>query len=305
MKLKKFCMFFALLAAILLPCSLSSARERAAYVSPDSYAVAQDQVEIKMLNVGQGDSILVRTAEQTVLIDTSDVDERDKLESELQKAGVEKLDKVILTHHHADHIGGMDVLFGDGYPIGAIYDNGMPSTSRLYRNYMKEAQADGIEHYALASGDVLDFGDGAVFEVLSPEAATVQAGQGRSYKHDPNNESVVGRLVYGNFTMLFTGDAERQTEASILRNYSADAVESNVLKSPHHGSSTSSTMPYLKAVRPDVCLISCGINNDYGHPHQETLQKYQQIGADVFVTAQNGTITVDTDGSEYTVTTEY
>ena len=100
-----------------------------------------------MLNVGQGDSILIRTPEQTVLIDTSDVDERDKLKRELDKAGVKKIDKVILTHPHADHIGGMDVLLKD-YQVGAVYDNGMPSTSKLYLSYRKALKAKNISYQA-------------------------------------------------------------------------------------------------------------------------------------------------------------
>ena len=100
-----------------------------------SAAVPQGSVSIKMLDVGQGDAILIQTAEQTVLIDTSDVDERDKLRAQLARAGVKKIDKVILTHPHADHIGGMEVLLEGGYEIGAIYDNGMPSTSKLYISF--------------------------------------------------------------------------------------------------------------------------------------------------------------------------
>lgn len=102
--------------------SSSSASSGAAKSS--ATATAGKDVTIKMLNVGQGDSILIQTAEQTVLIDTSDVDERDKFKRELDKAGVKKIDKVILTHPHADHIGGMDVLLKD-YQVGTVYDNGM------------------------------------------------------------------------------------------------------------------------------------------------------------------------------------
>ncbi len=268
--------------------------------SASSSQAANGGLTIQMLNVGQGDSILVKTAEQTVLIDTSDVDERDKLRKELQKAGVKKIDKVILTHPHADHIGGMAVLFDDNYEIGAIYDNGMPSTSRLYLDYVKKAKEKKIEHKGLKEGDVLDFGGGVKFEVLSPTASLVKKGQDKGYKHDPNNESVVGRLVFGQFTMLFTGDAEKETEASILQTHKDD-VKSIVLKAPHHGSHTSSSDAYLKAVQPKVCLISCGQGNDYGHPHKETLDKYKRLAAKILETDKNGTITITTDGKTYDV----
>ena len=92
---------------------------------------AQGEITVKVLNIGQGDSILIQTGEKNILVDTSDVDERDKLRKELKKANVKKIDTVILTHPHADHIGGMDVLL-DEYTVGMVYDNGMPSTSKLY-----------------------------------------------------------------------------------------------------------------------------------------------------------------------------
>lgn len=266
-------------------------------------SVPQGTISIKMLDVGQGDAILIQTQEQTVLIDTSDVDERDKLRAQLAKAGVKKIDKVILTHPHADHIGGMEVLLDGSYEIGSIYDNGMPSTSKLYLSYMKKAKARGIPHHALKAGDVLDFGGGAQFKVLSPEESFVQKGQQKGYKHDPNNESVVGRLTFGQFAMLFTGDAEKEAEASIAARYGSE-LKSQVLKAPHHGSKTSSSAAYLRLVQPETCVISCGAGNDYGHPHKETLKKYAAIHAKTYETDKNGTITITSDGKSYEVKEE-
>ena len=266
-------------------------------------SVPQGTISIKMLDVGQGDAILIQTQEQTVLIDTSDVDERDKLRAQLAKAGVKKIDKVILTHPHADHIGGMEVLLDGSYEIGSIYDNGMPSTSKLYLSYMKKAKARGIPHHALKAGDVLDFGGGAQFKVLSPEESLVQKGQQKGYKHDPNNESVVGRLTFGQFAMLFTGDAEKEAEASIAVRYGSE-LKSQVLKAPHHGSKTSSSAAYLRLVQPETCVISCGAGNDYGHPHKETLKKYAAIHAKTYETDKNGTITITSDGKSYEVKEE-
>ena len=266
-------------------------------------SVPQGTISIKMLDVGQGDAILIQTQEQTGLIDTSDVDERDKLRAQLAKAGVKKIDKVILTHPHADHIGGMEVLLDGSYEIGSIYDNGMPSTSKLYLSYMKKAKARGIPHHALKAGDVLDFGGGAQFKVLSPEESLVQKGQQKGYKHDPNNESVVGRLTFGQFAMLFTGDAEKEAEASIAARYGSE-LKSQVLKAPHHGSKTSSSAAYLRLVQPETCVISCGAGNDYGHPHKETLKKYAAIHAKTYETDKNGTITITSDGKSYEVKEE-
>ena len=168
---------------------------------------------------------------------------------------------------------------------------------------MKKAKARGIPHHALKAGDVLDFGGGAQFKVLSPEESLVQKGQQKGYKHDPNNESVVGRLTFGQFAMLFTGDAEKEAEASIAARYGSE-LKSQVLKAPHHGSKTSSSAAYLRLVQPETCVISCGAGNDYGHPHKETLKKYAAIHAKTYETDKNGTITITSDGKSYEVKEE-
>ena len=270
--------------------------------SDASQHAAQGEITVKVLNIGQGDSILIQTGEKTVLVDTSDVDERDKLRAELKKADVKKIDTIILTHPHADHIGGMDVLL-DEYTVGMVYDNGMPSTSKIYLGYVKKLKEKKIERKGLVAGDRVDLGGGAVFEVLGPSAELVKEGSVKGYKHDPNNESVVGRLVFGNFSMMLTGDAEKKEEQAILATYSA-AVKSTVLKAGHHGSKTSSSADFLRAVQPEAALISCGVNNDYGHPHKETMKKYHALKIPIYVTAENGTITVTSDGKTYKIVPE-
>lgn len=250
----------------------------------------------------RGDAILIQSGGHNVLIDTGDLDEREKLRAELSKAAVKKIDAVILTHPHADHIGGMAMLL-DEYSVGKVYDNGMPSTSRIYLGYMKQLKEKHIERRGLAAGDRVDLGGGAVFEVLGPSAELVQAGSVKGYKHDPNNESVVGRLVFGSFTMMFTGDAEKKEEQAILA-AAGDRVQSKVLKAGHHGSKTSSSADFLRAVQPKAALISCGVNNDYGHPHKETMKKYHALKLDIYTTAENGTITVTSDGKDWHISAE-
>ena len=263
---------------------------------------ADGTITVKVLNIGQGDSILIQTGEKTVLVDTSDVDERDKLRAELKKADVKKIDTIILTHPHADHIGGMDVLL-DEYTVGMVYDNGMPSTSKLYLGYVKKLKEKKIERKGLVAGDRVDLGGGAVFEVLGPSAELVKEGSVKGYKHDPNNESVVGRLVFGDFSMMLTGDAEKKEEKEILASGGAQ-IKSTILKSGHHGSKTSSSADFLRAVQPEAALISCGVNNDYGHPHKETMKKYHALNIPIYVTAENGTITVTSDGKTYKIVPE-
>ena len=286
---------------------------------------AQDvkgDLKISMLNVGQGDAILIQTGKQTVLIDTSDTDERELLVKELEKLSVTKIDKLILTHPHADHIGSAKVLINpskkelttnpylEKISVAEVYDNGIASTSPLYKSYMKAIDAKGITHQSLKVGDTLDFGNSVKFNVLYPTPELVSAVNG-GQKSDPNNESVVGKLTYKKFSMMFTGDAEKEVEAALLANNKTKDLKCDVLKSGHHGSYTASTKDFVAAVNPSYVLISCGPDeerrNTYGHPHLEPLENYLAQGIDaenIFCTRWNGTITITSDGKSFSVQPE-
>lgn len=271
-------------------------------------------LKITMLNVGQGDAFLVQTTKQNILIDTSDQDERTKLVNELDKAGVTTFDKIILTHPHADHIGGIEKILKDKkYTVKEVYDNGIVSTNKLYLNYMKEIKEQNIKHGTLKVGDVLDFGDGVKFNVLYPTKDMVDAVNSGAQKTDPNNESVVGRLVYKNFSVMFTGDAEKPVESNIWADNDAKNLRCNILKAGHHGSYTASTENFLKTVKPEYVLISAGEpsekrgGNTYGHPHLEPLQNYLAEGIpakNIFWTWKNGTVVIVSDGKDFSVTPE-
>ena len=267
-----------------------------------------------MLNVGQGDAFLIQTKTQNILIDTSDIDERTKLVAELDKAGVTTFDKIILTHPHADHIGGLEKILKDKkYTVKEVYDNGVASTSKLYLNYLKEIKSQKIKHTALKAGDVLDFGGGVTFNVLYPTKTLVEAVNSGKQKTDPNNESVVGRLVYKKFSIMFTGDAEKPVESNIWADNDAKNLRSTILKSGHHGSYTASTENFLNVVKPEYVLISAGEpsekrgGNTYGHPHVEPLENYLAEGIpskNIFWTWKNGTVVIVSDGKNYSVTPE-
>lgn len=271
-------------------------------------------LKITMLNVGQGDAFLVQTKSQNILIDTSDIDERSKLVEELDKAGVTTFDKIILTHPHADHIGGIEKILKDSkYTVKEVCDNGIASTNKLYINYMKELKSQKIKHTSLKVGDVLDFGDGVTFNVLYPTKELVDAVNNGKQKTDPNNESVVGRLVYKKFSIMFTGDAEKIVESNIWADNDAKNIQCNILKAGHHGSYTASTENFLKTVNPTYVLISAGEptdkrgGNTYGHPHKEPLENYLAQGIkseNIFWTWKNGTVVIESNGKNFSVTPE-
>lgn len=269
-----------------------------------SSAQAAGKVTIKMLDVGQGDAVLIRTAEQTVLIDTSDVDEKQKLRDALKKENVKVVDKLIITHPHADHMGGAALVMNE-CEVKAVYDNGQTATTKLYRDYLKTIKSKGIAYKALRDGDRLDFGGGVSFEVLSPtEDMVKEGGHDEKGKVNLNLNSIVGRLVFGDFSMMFTGDAETPSEQGIMKRHAPKELKSTLLKSGHHGSKTSSSDKFLKAVQPEAALISCGKGNEYHHPHPSTRKKYAKHKIDFYRTDVNGMITVESDGHSYTLNVE-
>ena len=280
-------------------------------------------LKISMLNVGQGDAILIQTGKQTILVDTSDTDERNFLIKELEKLSVTKIDKLILTHPHSDHIGSAKVLINpskkeintnpylEKISVAEVFDNGIASTSPLYKSYIKAADAKGIAHHALKVGDTLDFGGGVKFTVLYPTADIVNAVNDGKEKSDPNNESIVGKLTYKKFSMMFTGDAEKKVESELWADNSEKVLKCDVLKAGHHGSYTASTDNFVATVAPSYVLISAGPEeerrNTYGHPHLEPLKNYLAHGIDanhIFCTRWNGTITVTSDGKNFSVEPE-
>ncbi|MGL5270580.1 MAG: ComEC/Rec2 family competence protein [Selenomonadaceae bacterium] len=255
--------------------------------------VAASPLLVKMLDVGQGDAILIRTAEQTVLIDSGDQDQQAKLAGLLHKEGIEVIDKLILTHPHADHIGGTAILFRE-FKVRAVYDNGQPTTTKLYRDYLKTVRDQAIEYGHLKRGDELAFGGGVAFKVLSPTQDMVKAGG------EMNGNSIVGQLLFGSFSLLLTGDVEAEGETAMVKAYGS-ALKSDVLKAAHHGSKTSSSKAFLQAAAPAAVLISVGRDNEYGHPHKNIVNRYEKQQMKIYRTDQNGTITLRSDGKTYDI----
>ncbi|CUH96285.1 hypothetical protein P22_2375 [Propionispora sp. 2/2-37] len=253
-------------------------------------------ITVHVIDVGQGDAILISSSRENVLVDTGDVPDRDKLVSYIKKQGISTIDKVIITHPHADHLGGMPAVL-EHFTVKQLYDSGQTTTTGLYRRYLTTVKDKKIPFSILTGGQTLELGDGAVLHILSP---------GKPYFDGPdalNNNSIVAKLVYGNFSMLLTGDAEQEAEQKLVKLYGED-LHSTVLKSGHHGSNTSSSSSFLKQVRPEVAVISVGAGNEYHHPHPSTLKKYGAMKSKVYRTDRDGTITIYSDGQSYQVRKE-
>ena len=281
----------------------------------NSKAEAKGQLTISMLDIGQGDAVLIQTGAKNILIDTGDDKyyedgkkgkDNTQLLTELQKLKIDHIDTLVMTHAHADHIGKADKVIAQ-YGVKELVYNGIPSTSKYFINALKAAKANGTQQVKVKAGDVLDFGNGVSFEIVSPSQSLIDedtAAIKAKKKVDVNNESVVGRLTFGNFAMLFTGDAEGPVEKIMAASY-GKKLKCQVLKAGHHGSKTSSTAEFLKLVQPESVVMSLGVNNQYGHPHEALLNRLQKQGVkNIYRTDANGTITIVSDGSSYSITTE-
>lgn len=256
---------------------------------------ASGTLEVYFFDVGQGDSELIRLpGGENILIDAGTSSTEDELVGELRSLGAETLDLVVATHPHADHIGGMASVI-DAFDVRQVVmprvsESDTPTT-KTYENLLQSIADKGLTITPAEPGDELLSSGGAVLTVLAPN--------GEDYG-DLNNYSVVLRLTYGEDSFLFTGDAEEASEEEML---SLDwPLTATVLKCGHHGSETSTSPAFLDAVSPQYAVISCGVDNDYGHPDAVTLEKLEAAGAEVFRTDLQGTILASTDGSGVTMT---
>ncbi len=183
----------------------AAASSSAASKAKSSEAKSGKALTVRMLDIGQGDACLLEKDGKFVLIDSGDIEHRDTIVALLKKYHVKSLSKVVITHPHADHLGGMQAIFKN-FKVEAIYDDGMPAGTASYKNYLKAIKANQIPYKALKAGDALTFFDGVSYKVLGP-VKVIKDQKGNS---DFNNNSIVGRLSYGNFSMMFTGDAEKE-----------------------------------------------------------------------------------------------
>lgn len=247
-------------------------------------------LHVHFIDVGQGDGIFIQSpAGTTVLIDGG-YDNGLAL-AYLQQQGIERVDTVIASHPHADHIGGLTEVM-HALPVGGVWTSGASHTTSYFERFLDAIIEKQIPYHEVTSGGEISVGD-LHFEVLHGEA---RAG-------DLNNTSLVLRLDYHQVSFLFTGDAEQPVEQTLVRAM-PQRLPVTVLKVGHHGSYTSSSPAFIAAVQPQIAIYSAGRNNSYGHPHRGTLNTLTSAGTAIYGTDQHGTIRVSTDGQEIEIVTE-
>lgn len=243
--------------------------------------LSEAEFQVHVMDVGQGDSILVIADGEAMLIDSAESSSGETIAAYLEKQNITKLKYAVATHMHADHIGGFPTVLRE-VPAETVLEPLCPDslvpTTRTYERFLETVEDTDAVLKTVRAGDSFSLG-AARITVLAPVSEEFS---------DQNNISVVLRVEYDGVRCLFTGDMEMQEEQSILD--SGAGIRADFLKVGHHGSDTSSGEDFLAAVQPRFAAISCGADNSYGHPAEETLQKLRQYTEDIKITAEDGDI---------------
>lgn len=257
--------------------------------SPVSAVSVDGKLTVHYIDVGQADSILVRSPNgKNMLIDAGETKDG-AVKNYLNSVNVEKLDVIIATHPHNDHISEMaDIV--KTFDVGTFYMPDATNTSKSFEKMIDAVKEKGVSAVKAKAGMKIDFDENINCNIVAP----CSTGYGSL-----NDYSVVLHMTYGQNSFLFTGDAEELSEKEIIEsNYT---IKSDVLKAGHHGSRTSTCKEFLDKVDPDIVVISAGLDNDYGHPHEETLEKLQKSGVSIYTTFEDGNIVISSDGKVLTV----
>lgn len=251
--------------------------------------ISQDgsNMEVHFIDVGQGDSTLIKAGDHAMLIDAGDNSEGTAVQSYLNSQDVEKLDYVIGTHPDADHIGGLDVVIYK-FDCKKVFMPDITSDTKTYDDVMQALRSKNQKSQAPKLGKTYSLGD-ASFTVIAPV---------KEYGEETNNWSIGILLQYGENRFLFTGDAAKQAEDDMLEQ--GEDISADVYKASHHGSKTGSSEDFLDKVNPTYAVISCGEGNKYGHPSAQTLNNFRSRGIKTFRTDNQGTIVAYSDGKDIT-----
>ena len=278
----KFITFIFVIAVICYIFSLYSNQEEA-YSNKN---VVSSNLQVYFLDVGQADSILITNQDHYMLIDAGNNEDGPKLVKYLKnELGISKFDYVVGTHPHEDHIGGLDDIINN-FTIDNFYIPEVMTTTKTFEDVLDALDSKGLEIIVPKIGDKFSLGE-AEFEVM-------YTGTDDS---DLNNTSIVLKMIFGNYSYLFTGDATDKVEKILLDKN----IDVDVLKVGHHGSAYSSSKEFLDKVTPKYAFISVAKENSYGHPSKDTLNRLMKYTRKIYMTSELGTIMIDSDGKKIEV----
>ena len=249
-----------------------------------------DLLKVHYLDVGQGDSIFIELPNnETMLIDAAESYQSENIINYLKNLNYQKIDYVIGTHPHTDHIGGLKDIINT-FGIGKIYMPKVVSTTKTYESLLMAIKDKNLKINTAKAGTSIIDTDTLKINILAPNSETYT---------ELNNYSVVTKITYGTTKFLFMGDAEKLSEKEIKENVSAD-----VIKIGHHGSNTSSSIDFIKKVNAKYGIISVGLNNKYNLPKEETIKNWENSGTKIYLTSINGTIRAISDGTNIKIESE-
>lgn len=240
-------------------------------------------LEIYYFDVGQADCIFAKNENECMLIDAGNNADGKLIVKELKSLGIQKIDYLIGTHPHEDHIGGLDDVIEE-FDIGKIYMPKRSANTKTFEDVLDAISSKNLKISTPNVGDKFNVGE-ATCEILSAD----------SNAKDTNDSSIVVLLTFGKTSYLFTGDIGKEIEEVVSWN------DIDVLKVAHHGSRYSSSKEFLTETMPEVAVISCGRDNYYGHPHEEAVQRIESTGAEIYRTDKQGTIYIKSNGNKYDV----
>ena len=252
-------------------------------------------VSVHFIDVGNADCALIECADGAILIDAGEYDDFQKIAAYLNERGVERLNYVIATHAHGDHMGAMDDVILK-YKVDELIIPTKAVNEKFYNDVIKAARNRGVLYRTAAPGETLAFPTGKL--VVLDDGCDTSVDESES--EELNNNSYVLKFTYGETSFLFTGDAERKYENEMLDK--GEDVDADVLKVSHHGSNDATCNDFIKAVTPKYAVIPVGRDNSYGHPSKKTVSRLTNAGAEVYRTDELGDIVVTTDGKNISVT---
>ena len=266
-------------------------QEAAVEEQEDIVEEPQYDMTVHFLDVGQGLSILAQSDDQTLIYDGGDSDKSSFVVAYLKEQGVTDIDYLISSHYDSDHVNGLIGCL-NAFDVENVICSDYVHDSDTYQSFISTAQSKGLELQHPAVGTAFTFGTGS-FEILAPAQID---------QNDSNNNSVAIKLTNGDNSFIFTGDAESSSESAMCA--SGINLDCDVLVPGHHGSATATSWEFLESTVPEYAVISCGADNQYGHPDKDTMDKLQSMDVQVFRTDKQGTITVTSDGTNLTWSTD-